>query len=85
VDRPCSSHVFSTTSKEQSNLSGERQVNTSDVCKKSFKGQSRLKAHQRAYSGEHPLACDVCNKSFTEQGHLKARQDASSGEHPFAC
>ena len=40
------------------------------ICKKRFKLQGTLKAHERIHTGETPYQCDTFQKSFKQKSNL---------------
>ena len=59
---------------------------TCEVCNKSFKGSTQLKAHVRMHTGEKPYRCSLCNFKASEMGRLtRHRRSCHRDEKPYQC
>lgn len=54
-------------------------------CKKTFKFQSLLKAHQRIHTGERPYLCAQCGRSFSFKQSLERHKHTHKNGRKYDC
>ncbi|XP_078137651.1 uncharacterized protein LOC144537701 [Sander vitreus] len=67
-------------------LAGEKEGRFScPDCKKSFKFQSLLKAHQRIHTGEQPFLCSQCGRRFSFKQSLERHKQTHKSGRRYEC
>lgn len=67
------------------NPQGSKQTYNCPVCARSFKGNSYLRLHMKAHTGERPHKCVQCDKSFLTKDTLNKHLSVHSEDRHFKC